>query len=120
MTLVIILIVVAVVVVASGVLVVGTRSRRRAEIAPGGATRPRAPEPSTAPPVTPAAEPEAAAVPEAPELVVALDGAAEPDVGPEDLLPLEQPVTPAIAVAVAIAINSSRFNRHLLCSRPTR
>jgi len=66
MTLVIILIVVAVVVVASGVLVVGTRSRRRAEIAPGGATRPRAPEPSTAPPVTPAAEPEAAAVPEAP------------------------------------------------------
>jgi hypothetical protein len=56
----------------------------------------------------------AAAVPEALEPVVALDGAAELDAGPEDLLPLEQPVTPAIAVAVAIAINSSRFNRHLL------
>jgi hypothetical protein len=45
------------------------------------------------------------------------DGAELVDVGAGVLLPLEQPATPAIAVVATTAINSSRFNRSLPCSR---
>ena len=44
------------------------------------------------------------------ELVAALDDVAELDDGPDDLLPLEQPATPATIVAAAMAIHNSRFS----------
>jgi len=48
------------------------------------------------------------------ELDAALDDDALDD-GPDALLPLEQPATPATIVAAATAINSSRFTKFSFC-----
>ena len=48
------------------------------------------------------------------ELVAALDDVGELDDGPDALLPLEQPATPATIVAAAMAINNSRFTKFSL------